>query len=157
MRLSTCVYCGGLMPLSSSSCPHCDAHVARSLLAPVARLTKGLVGIAASSAFGLTLMACYGAPPCDDNKDQDGDGHGDPTVCAFDDDCNDDDAAIFPGADDPADDGIDQNCDGVDGILDDGLDAGDLLDAGSADGGATDDAGAADAGATDAGAADAGA
>jgi hypothetical protein len=57
--------------------------------------------------------------------DADGDGHGDHDVtteaCAApagfvgsDDDCEDGDATIHPGADDRAGDGIDQDCDGVD-------------------------------------------
>jgi hypothetical protein len=57
----------------------------------------------------VTLMACYGSPPCDDDNDGDGDCH----------DCNDQDPSINERADDPKGDGIDQNCDGVDGYYDD--------------------------------------
>ena len=42
--------------------------------------------------------------------DNDGDGYFE------DDDCDDGNASIFPGAEDPFGDDIDQNCDGVDGI-----------------------------------------
>ncbi len=44
--------------------------------------------------------------------DLDGDAH-DALFCDGD-DCNDDDATVFPGADEVADDGLDQDCDGYD-------------------------------------------
>lgn len=70
----------------------------------------GLASLAVGGAMTLTLMACYGLPPCDAADDRDGDG-----FCRFE-DCNESDAKVHVGADDPAGDGIDQNCDGVDGI-----------------------------------------
>ena len=64
----------------------------------------------------MTLMACYGiGPVCDDSVvDQDGDGVA-ANECESQSDCDDSDATIFPGADDPLGDGIDQDCDGEDG------------------------------------------
>ncbi|MBZ0238133.1 MAG: putative metal-binding motif-containing protein, partial [Deltaproteobacteria bacterium] len=67
----------------------------------------------------VTLMACYGmvARPgspydasCQSDNDRD-------TVCAPR-DCDDARADVFPGAADPDEDGVDQNCDGVDGWRD---------------------------------------
>jgi len=65
------------------------------------------------------MMACYGAPPGEPPpcRDRDRDGHYDkscPTKLPH--DCNDNNPAIHPGAEDPDSDGIDQNCDGADGI-----------------------------------------
>lgn len=50
-----------------------------------------------------------------DLSDQDNDG-----VTSEDGDCDDNDASVYPGADDSAGDGIDQNCDGTDGVDEDG-------------------------------------
>ncbi len=64
----------------------------------------------------MTLMACYGLPydpECDTRGgDLDGDGY-----CA-DNDCDDSDFTVHPFAADEAGDGVDQNCDGADGIAD---------------------------------------
>jgi hypothetical protein len=71
--------------------------------------------------MAMTLMACYGAPShvrpgpqqavCPaGSSDIDGDGSCTPA------DCDDNAAAVHPGADDPTGDGADQNCDGVDGV-----------------------------------------
>ena len=53
--------------------------------------------------------------------DQDGDGHTIYNECGIGtmDDCDDTDPTIYPGADDPCGDGIDQNCDGIDGKWED--------------------------------------
>lgn len=75
----------------------------------------------------VTLMACYGMatpimepapvdqppprPACEPGQaDSDRDGSCTPS------DCNDTDASVYPGAPDNTGDGIDQSCDGEDGI-----------------------------------------
>lgn len=58
----------------------------------------------------IDLVLSLGPSPAD--ADSDGDGHS--TNAG---DCDDSDAGIHPGATDPAGDGIDQDCDGIDGAL----------------------------------------
>jgi hypothetical protein len=65
--------------------------------------------------MALTLMACYGGPPCEEGPDSDGDGYPSTTDCGPA-DCNDQDPNTYPDAPDPFGDGVDQNCDGEDGI-----------------------------------------
>lgn len=62
-KLVVCDACGGFVPGSSASCVHCKA--ARRPL--FERLRVGALGGAfGGGALAFTLMACYGAPPCDD-------------------------------------------------------------------------------------------
>ncbi len=63
--------------------------------------------------FGmLDLLAAYRAlVPC---TDADGDGYFAETVCGSDQDCDDDDPDIYPGAPEIKHDGIDQDCNGYD-------------------------------------------
>jgi hypothetical protein len=111
--LDECGACGGLVPAAARACVHCGAARARSWMRVLARAAAGGAAL-------FTLMACYGAPPGTwrnhptppAGSDADGDGVTAPA------DCNDHDASIFPGAADPDGDGIDQNCDGVDGWRD---------------------------------------
>ena len=51
---------------------------------------------------------------CGNCTDADGDGHG--VGCDLGEDCDDTSANIHPSATDPYDDGVDDNCDGVDGV-----------------------------------------
>jgi len=114
--LSRCHVCAGLSPATRAVCLHCDA----ALVTPrAARLARVLGRLLVAGGALITLMACYGAMPhrggpyeaCG-GGDQDRDG-----VCA-DRDCDDARVDVFPGAADPDLDGVDQNCDGVDGWRD---------------------------------------
>jgi hypothetical protein len=103
-----CEECEGFVPYGA--CPNCRRPLRRG------------IEIAVVSASVVTMMACYGMPPCPDLVDRDKDGA---YFCASGrdnynsrgpEDCDDDDAARRPGFPDPEGDGIDANCDGVDGI-----------------------------------------
>jgi len=48
------------MASAAAVCPHCDARPSRRLR----RRLGLLVGLAGSASLGLTMMACYGGPPC---------------------------------------------------------------------------------------------
>jgi hypothetical protein len=91
---------------------HCDA----ALGGAPSRLRR-LISIASGGAFMMTLAACYGVayrggPQHAQHDDRDRDGSPVPA------DCDDDDPARWPGNADPDLDGVDQNCDGVDGWRD---------------------------------------
>ena len=47
------------MSASADVCPHCEAPPLRRGRWAV------LLGLAGSASLGLTMMACYGAPPCE--------------------------------------------------------------------------------------------
>ena len=78
-----------------------------------------------------------------DSPDLACDGEGEGSIDDLDGDCDDDDATVFPGAEDLPDDGVDQDCDGADATEAAGGDTGDTGDAG--------DTGADDTGADDTG------
>lgn len=69
-----------------------------------------IAGAAAEYGGSVDLTISTGPAPAD--LDDDGDGFSDNQG-----DCNDNDSSIHPGASDSEGDGIDQNCDGVDGEL----------------------------------------
>jgi hypothetical protein len=70
-ELIGCSECGGFLGSNAAVCPHCDARPA-----PRRRGRWGvLLGLAGSASLGLTMMACYGAPPqCEPGSE----GCGDP-------------------------------------------------------------------------------
>lgn len=71
------------------------------------RLVEGALCVAASvTCLATSAVSCPQAEEFD--RDSDGDGYG------WTRDCDDEDAAIHPGAEDPAEDGVDQDCDGYD-------------------------------------------
>jgi hypothetical protein len=120
MDMLNCSGCEGFVPARAPRCPHCDVTIDRR-----PSTLRKLLNVAGGGAVAVTLMACYGggyhqqpmpppntsnAPTCTDaSKDIDGDGY-----CEA--DCDEMNKAIHPGAPDTAGDGIDQNCDGTDGI-----------------------------------------
>ncbi len=65
-QLSGCPSCQGFNPPTAKACLHCshplDGGPTRLAMSWVASLWT----LAGASAVGLTLMACYGMPPCDD-------------------------------------------------------------------------------------------
>ena len=60
--MSKCSACDGLVPARQVMCPHCDAPV------PAKRRRSKFIAalsFASAGAVSMTLMACYGMPPCD--------------------------------------------------------------------------------------------
>jgi len=102
-----CPACDRHIVNPGASCPHCAASLSNRL----GRWRK----IAMAAGATTFLAACYGSPtdfvPADSGFDSnpavdlDLDGYTDDV------DCNDDDAAIHPDAEEICDDAIDNNCD----------------------------------------------
>ena len=139
MRLITCQGCGLHHYQSDSNCPHCNLNRRAHKRAPTAMALLLGIGLtacgdkdtgsepsseptaepsgepeygvaepAAEPEYGVAEPGAemdYGVPM----TDNDGDGY-----FAEEDDCNDDDATINPGATETPDDGIDSNCNGDD-------------------------------------------
>ncbi|WP_205525567.1 hypothetical protein [Pyxidicoccus trucidator] len=65
-ELSGCPSCQGFNPPSVTACLHCRHPLdgGRARLAP--SWVASLWTLAGASATALTLMACYGMPPCED-------------------------------------------------------------------------------------------
>jgi hypothetical protein len=59
----TCSGCGGFVNATDATCPNCGAQPTPERR----RRWAILLGLAGSASLGLTIMACYGAPPCGDN------------------------------------------------------------------------------------------
>ena len=123
-QLSSCPTCDGFVPAHITTCLHCDSDLSAngytsSRWPRWSAIARSLITIAGSGAVAITLMACYGAGPhymndrpnqCYQGYDSDGDGFCPPE------DCDEANPQINPQAADPDQDGIDQNCDGADGI-----------------------------------------
>jgi hypothetical protein len=60
-ELVACGGCGGFANATAATCPHCGARTPRGRR----RRVGILLGLAGSASLGLTMMACYGAPPCE--------------------------------------------------------------------------------------------
>ncbi|WNG35058.1 hypothetical protein F0U61_16420 [Archangium violaceum] len=63
--LSSCQKCRGFVPPASTDCVHCGAPMNESAPRGNAML-KGLFCVASASVAAITLMACYGMPPCEE-------------------------------------------------------------------------------------------
>jgi hypothetical protein len=62
--MSSCLSCQGFIP-GPGSCPNCGAEQApASGLRP---LVRSVLALAGAGVAAITLMACYGSPPCDHN------------------------------------------------------------------------------------------
>jgi len=61
-ELTACYRCGGFLGSDAVACPHCQAKRPRRR-----RRWAVALGLAGSATLGLTMMACYGAPPCEPN------------------------------------------------------------------------------------------
>lgn len=123
--LDQCSACNGFLPSGHTACPNCGPQPAADGV--VRSVAKRVVASATGGLVAMTLMACYGSayvpiearpveaqpprPACEPGQaDADRDGSCTPA------DCNDTDASVYPGAPDSAGDGIDQSCDGEDGM-----------------------------------------
>ncbi|WP_224240379.1 hypothetical protein [Hyalangium gracile] len=66
-QLSGCPSCQGFNPPSATACLHCGQAL-ESRPGPAPRWTVGWWALASAGVAALTLMACYGAPPCEDGS-----------------------------------------------------------------------------------------
>jgi len=68
MSLSTCMSCGGFVPSRIAQCPNCRASPHRPSSRSLAVRLGLLAGPVGGGAIAMTLMACYGMPPCPDGS-----------------------------------------------------------------------------------------
>lgn len=101
--MRSCSSCGTLVP--GRVCPHCGERPRTFRLHATAVAVLGLSFATVSA--GCT-QALYGVvDTVEPAVDMDRDGYGE-------DDCDDNNADIYPGAEETAGDGVDSNCDGED-------------------------------------------
>jgi hypothetical protein len=126
--MKTCTHCGTHVKTADCTCPHCGTKAAcRSARTPAVALLglalAGCTGKADDTGAGDTSAALdtsdtatnidtggggqadYGVP----DTDEDADGYG-----VYSGDCDDTNAAVYPGAPETPGDGVDSNCDGND-------------------------------------------
>jgi hypothetical protein len=123
-------FCGACRTFLGPGIVRCTACGKQSRRQRLKRVGAGLVTLVTGTTMSVTLSACYGTgcagadceeddqgpPKCGDisatptTDDADGDGY-----CLMY-DCNENDTTINAAADDASGDGVDQNCDGVDGV-----------------------------------------
>jgi hypothetical protein len=63
VTLKQCRACSGFHKNDASACPHCGAGLTGS--SPILLRALGVMAAVGGTAFAMTLMACYGAPPHD--------------------------------------------------------------------------------------------
>lgn len=115
MSLPVCPSCGVNNRVGACSCIGCGVKLGSCRAAHPA---AALLGLVMSGCVGDKIPDAqppYGLPDTeavDDSstRDRDGDGFSPSTG-----DCNDDDPAVHPGAEDPIGDGLDTDCDNEDG------------------------------------------
>jgi hypothetical protein len=97
--VNTCANCQSPIPASLSSCPHCETSSLGGAARPA--FAALLLGLAACNGDDTNDQALYGVAVVD--ADQDG----------YDEleDCDDEDAAVNPGATEVAGNGVDDDCD----------------------------------------------
>lgn len=158
--LLRCRHCPSFVPASASACPNClELNVSQRVratgpaLARIPGPLRSLLAIGGGGLLSMTLSACYGGGCVDgycfedcSNPELDTDHD----YYCLESDCDETNAAIHRYASDELGDGVDQNCDGADGIAPPPDAGGQGGDGGNADGGAATDAAATDAAATDA-------
>ncbi|MCB9744288.1 MAG: hypothetical protein H6740_16945 [Alphaproteobacteria bacterium] len=102
----TCPSCAQLVLGAPGACPHCGARPATpSATAAAALMGLALLGCGEKDADDSTTMDLYGVPDSGQYEDGDGDGYS-----PADGDCDDDNDAIHPDAEETAGDGVDSNC-----------------------------------------------
>lgn len=106
IKMKICGACGEFHYTTEISCPHCESRQHKNTTTiSKAALLLGL-SLTACDRLGPEPMPLYGAPfdTSDLLIDEDGDGYD------VEEDCDDTDSEINPGAEETPEDGIDSNC-----------------------------------------------